>query len=83
MLETNNAVLDVAFLHASPLIYSEDGVIKCPAQLDFPTEENNIKQALYDSNKAIKFKSQVATLDNLVEMLKNEPRILQISCHGL
>ena len=51
--------------------------------LDFRTEKRTIKSIIKDSKKEINFKSSVATDKAFTEMMKENPRILHISCHGL
>ena len=41
-----------------------------------------IKQSARESGQAIKFQSKVATKDNFVDVINQEPRILHIACHG-
>ena len=73
------AALDVCFLFASPLMLGD----RTHDQLDFVKEEKNIKEAIHESHKVIKFKSQVATHDNLSTILEEGTKILHISSHGL
>ena len=81
----NENKLDIGFLHASPLISIDEnnGKSKVLPQLDYEKEEEKIIEALYESGKAYKFKSMVATKMNFREMMKLQPSILHISCHGI
>ena len=52
-------------------------------QLDFIGEAKKIKGIMKATEFSLAFKSSVATPGRLTEMLKESPRILHISCHGL
>ena len=52
-------------------------------QLDFKNEQKNIKHLMKQSEKQLAFKSDVATDNNFIQMLSENPKILHIACHGL
>ena len=69
--ESNKKVLDFGFLYASPLIYKDVRDWRILPQLDFVSEAKHIKEAIYGSNKAIKIKGKVGTLENFIEFLQD------------
>ena len=71
-LQKTTSKVDIGFIHASPLMYKK-GKLYVPEQLEFLREKETIKQAIHESEKAIKFKSMVATQKNFSEMLSQEP----------
>ena len=54
-----------------------------PPALNFKKEEREIKKALRKSKSKVLYQSKVATRDNFEEILRKEPKILHISCHGI
>ena len=46
-------------------------------------EAKAIKESIRNTKKATKFLSMVATEENFDKMLRNEPQVLHISCHGI
>ena len=54
-----------------------------PPALNFKKEEREIKKALRKSKLKILYQSKVATRDNFEKILRKEPKILHISCHGI
>ena len=74
--------LDIGFLHASPLIYVDAGKTLSSPQLEFCREAKTIKKALKNTGQNIRYMSMVATEDNFSEMLRLNPQVLHISCHG-
>jgi CHAT domain-containing protein len=52
-------------------------------ELGFKDEAKRIKNKAKESRKAIIFQKSVLTTSRLLEMLKKEPSVIHISCHGL
>lgn len=73
----------VAFMFASPLSYSLGTKHAELYQLNFKDEAKRIKNKAKKSKKAIIFEKSVLTIKRLLEMLKKDPSIIHISCHGL
>ena len=97
-IETDSNHADIVFLHASPMVFNdydistsveaagENGLSKgyqaVPA-LDFRKEAEQIKKAIKNSGLRVVYESQIATRDNFERTIRNKPKIIHISCHGL
>ena len=80
----------VAFMFASPFSYpvgiSPVSGMKRHAELcelGFKDEAKRIKNKAKESHKAIIFQKSVLTTSRLLDILKKEPSVIHISCHGL
>lgn len=82
--------MHVAFMFASPFSYpvgiSPFSGMKRHAELcelGFKDEAKRIKNKAKQSRKAIIFEKSVLTTGRLLEIIKKEPSVIHISCHGL
>ena len=79
----NESRLDIAFLYSNPLIkQTKDIIISLNEPIDFEKEIINLVDTFKNSNKKITSRFEIANLDNLQEILRKNPKILHISCHG-
>ena len=74
----NERLIDIAFVHASPKFCNRERL----AELNFVAERNGIKRAIADSNKKVKFKQVLGTLENFKYIVNMKPHALHITCHG-
>jgi len=51
--------------------------------LDFKKESKKIKQRARESGKAVVFHKTLLTTNHLLDLIKKEPSVLHICCHGL
>ena len=75
--------MDIGFLFASPLVIRDGAGLKALDPLNFMREAKAIKESIKKTEKAAKFLSMVATEENFEKMLRKEPQVLHISCHGI
>jgi len=75
----------VFFLYASPLLhrFSSKGHTKPVAQLNFKKEFEEIESSLHESKFQIRYSKKVATIDNLPDIIIDNPFVLHFSGHGL
>lgn len=72
--------LDIAMLGSAPLVYNDSPIENC--SLDFEVERRKLIEKLMHEGIKADIRFEVATLDNLAEILESKPKILYISCQG-
>ncbi|CDW87037.1 UNKNOWN [Stylonychia lemnae] len=83
-LKTNQVKLHFAYLFASPLVIKIDQVYEdILDEISFKDEFMGIQQALQTDQTLIKYRYQLATIQNLRDCLRQEPIGIHFSGHGL
>eukprot|EP00347_Sterkiella_histriomuscorum_P016837 403351663 len=83
--QKNDNTIHFAYLYASPLVVDLGGETKDDvfAEIGFREEFDQIENALKDDNTQIRYRYQLATIQNLSECLRQQPLGLHFSGHGL
>ena len=77
--------LDLAVLYSAPLVkkIEKTGVcIPLNDPVDFEEECLALRKMLKEQNKRIKLRVDVATIDNLTNLISKQPIIIHFICHG-
>lgn len=75
--------INISFLHASPIFINGSNEAKTSlVALKFQDEKKAIVEAIKSSKKQINFTQSVATQKKFIDVIRNKPECLHISCHG-
>ena len=76
-------IIDIAVMYSEPLVEEvAKKKISSGDPVDFEDECNKILDALKNKQKHIEAIFEIATYDNLVDVISKKPVILHITCHG-
>ena len=73
----------LAFLFSSPLVRKINSKFGTLMQLDYSSEINNIEKELKNAKHEIKYKVNVATIDNFRSVIADAPFALHFTGHGI
>ncbi len=75
--------IDIALMYSEPLVISDPGgLISLGDPVDYEEECNKLLEILNRKEKRIEAYFEIATIENLLNVLSLSPKILHIICHG-
>lgn len=78
--EQSYSELDIAMLGSAPLVHNDSPIEYC--SLDFEVERRKLLEKLMLEGIKADVRFEVATLNNLAEILESKPKIIYLSCQG-
>ena len=76
-------VIDIALMYSEPLVKRDDyGIFSLGDPVDYEEECNKLLELLKSKEKHIDVYFEIATIENLVNVISLSPKILHIICHG-
>ena len=82
-LHSNKQRLDIAIMYAEPLVKKEGfGILSLPDAVDYEEECNQIVEIVERKELGINLVIEIATRENLINLLSRSPTVLHIICHG-